>query len=420
MKNYIFLIFSILLINLTSCDDDLGTVEATYFEATAVYGDLNDIRNQPLNESSRPIADPGKIYIGEDFILIGEEEKGIHVINNVDPENPINVSFINIPGNREYFVNGNSLFAESYYDIIKLDISDPFHVVLMSRAENVFNTEFKNDQGETLLGFTFNEVRKVVDQDSDLFNEINNNSLVYYDFAQNIIPKSAVPASFAGNSNNTSGTVNRITYHNEHLYIAGRNDINIIKDDDSFTLVKTLEDAGQDMETIFPNGNNLFIGSRSSMEIFDASNPESPVHLFRFEHATSCDPVLPIGDVVYISLRTADFSDCPGNVNAVIVLDIENLSSPVEINEIEMYSPFGMALIGDVLYVGEGLNGITAFDASNPKELVHIFHDASITAYDILEHPTRSDLILVAGPSGLDQYKIEDSVLTSLQSRINF
>jgi hypothetical protein len=420
MKHIYQLAFASLILSIFSCTKDVGTVEATYFEATAIYGNLEKVRSTPLNESPRSIENPGKIYVGDAFILIGEEEKGIHIIENSIPNNPRNIGFINVPGNREFFVKDQIIYAESYYDVIKIDITDLLNVKTISRAKNVFNTEIKNNEGDALLGFRYTEVSKTEDQNSDLWKEINTESLVYYDFARNIIPKSAVPASFAGNSNNSSGTVNRITHHAGYLYIAGRFDIQVIKDDDPFSHVNSIKDVGENMETIIPYRDHLFIGTRASMEIFDLSVPERPTHQYRFDHATSCDPVLPADGAAYVSLRTADFSECPGNINAVIVLDISDLSKPVEVEEVEMFSPYGMAKIGNILYVGEGDGGLTAFDATDPLRLVELFHDPSIKAYDIMEHPTRTDLLLIAGISGLEQYTLENTLLMSLQSRIDY
>jgi hypothetical protein len=421
MKNLVSLFLIAIFISFYSCTDDTGTINVTYYEAIALYGDLDKIRDQMVNEDPRQIDNPGKIYVANDLILIGEETFGIHVIDNSNPEVPIAINFMNVPGNREYFVKGDFLYAESYYDIIKFDISDPYNVIELERVINVFNDELKNSAGETLLGFNFIEVTKEVDQNSNLYDEIRTQeNILYLDFARNTIPRSAVPASFAGNSNQSIGTVNRITHHKEHLYVLGRYDLTVISDHSSFEQVRQLKNIGEEMETIFPFKENLFIGSRASMEIFSIDNPEHPVHKFRFEHATSCDPVLPYKNAAYISLRTADFSPCPGNTNAVIVLDIQNFNNPKETEEISMRSPYGMAVINNLLYVGEGENGLSIYDATDPLHPTKALYDASIKAYDIIEHPTRHDILLIAGPNGLDQYQIDPASGMQLESRILF
>ncbi|MBE62144.1 MAG: hypothetical protein CMB89_07260, partial [Flammeovirgaceae bacterium] len=109
---------------LLSCEDDFGKKTVTYTKATALYGDLDALRATPLNGHARDIVDPGKIFVYDNLILVGEEGHGIHVIDNTDPQNPSAVSFLSIPGNREFFISEGTLYAESMYDMLKIDISN--------------------------------------------------------------------------------------------------------------------------------------------------------------------------------------------------------------------------------------------------------------------------------------------------------
>jgi len=66
----------VLLMLLSSCVDDIGTKEVTFTRATAIYGDIETLRPATLVEESRTLVNPGKIYITETSLLIGEEDKG--------------------------------------------------------------------------------------------------------------------------------------------------------------------------------------------------------------------------------------------------------------------------------------------------------------------------------------------------------
>ncbi|MBT8232397.1 MAG: hypothetical protein HKO66_04945 [Saprospiraceae bacterium] len=420
MKKFSLVLSLLLFFIFSACVKDTGTIEVTYFEATAVYGNLDEIRSTVLNDSTRDIVNPGKIYVGHDYILIGEEGKGIHVIDNKDPQNPSHINFLNIPGNREFVVSENIIYAESYYDVIKVDINERTNAKIISRAEYVFADVILNDVGDAVVGFDFTEVTKVVDDNSDIFHEIKANNLVYLDFAKKIIPQSAVPSSFAGNSSSASGTVNRLSLFNDYLYIIGRSDLNIISNHDDFNLINKISMLGTEMETIFPYENKIFIGTRTSMEIYDVSNPEDPTHEFTFDHATSCDPVLPVDEAVYITLRTADFSPCPGNINALIVLDISNLATPKEVEEIEMQSPYGMSKINGVLYVGEGENGLTLFDATNPIGLTKIEHLSEVKAFDVMAHPSNNNMVLIASKEGLSQFTVSQNKTLKMESNFAY
>lgn len=391
----------------TSCNKDISSAEVTYTKATAIYGDLEELRNIPLTAVAKELINPGKIYVSEDLLLIGEEKEGIHIYDNSDPENPINISFIQIPENKEFFVHGTTIYAESLYDMLKIDLSDKNNPTLVERVENAFASSFSNDRDEVLLGFEFTEVTEVLGTNEPIWFLISQQEEIYFDYQNQIIPESAVPSSFAGSSSSTIGTVNRIAVQDEFVYVISNSNMTVFEDVGGFKKSHTAE-VGWQMETIYPEGGALFIGTRNSMEIFDISqNAEFPSHIGSFWHATACDPVLPTGDIAYVTLRTGDDPICPGDQNALIVVNTEDYSIPYQLQEIAMKSPYGMTLIDDVLYVGEGENGLKSFDATNRSKLVEINHDSTVKAYDIIAHPYRSDLILIAGPTGFGQYQID-------------
>lgn len=410
----LFIVFT--LFALVSCDADTSQVEVNYTKAVAIYGDLDEIRATPLIGEVQEIVDPGKIYVGEDYLLIGEEKKGVHILDNTDRSNPTAVGFINIPGNREFYVEDGFLYGESYYDMLKVDISTPTQPKLVNRVENIFEARFLNDASNALIGFDFEKVTEEIDPNSDLFFELQSNyNEVYIDYVESIIPASAVPASFAG-SGQTSGTVNRITRQNDHLYAITNSKLAVFKDNEELEFLQTTH-AGWGMETIYPHEDFLFVGTRGSMEIYSTDSPENPQVVSSFWHATSCDPVYPIDDTAYLTLRAGD--DCPGDRNNLVILNIENIYNPQEVSTIEMESPHGMSLINDVLYVGEGTFGLKLFDASDRQNPTLIKNEQAIEAYDIIPHPTSKDIILVAGPKGFGQYEVDENYNMSLISWID-
>ena len=115
------------------------------------------------------------------------------------------------------------------------------------------------------------------------------------------------------------------------------------------------------------------------------------------------------------------FSGCSGDQNSLDVVDISNISNPTSIKSIDMHSPYGMSMIGNYLFVGEGTNGLAVFDASNPKNPQKYDQYDNIHAYDIMLHPTIPNLILTTGEGGLSQYQIDMSNMNiSNISHINY
>lgn len=414
-SNYLFLLLSVLL---WSCTSDVENVSLTYTKGTAVYADLTEIRQTPLLGQARPIENAGKIFISDKLLLVGEEDKGIHVFNNTDPENPVAQAFITIPGNKEFYVDGNSLFAESYYDMLKVDLTDATQPQLVTRIENAISTPIYNSLGEAAVSFDFAVVTEKVDKNSNIYEELWNNSELYFDYENRLIPESAVPSSFAGNSSNQIGSVNRIAALDGSLYVISRSNLSIY-DSENFQQIYN-QSVGRNMETVYPMGDRLFIGTNNSVDIYNVSDPSNPELESNFWHATSCDPVFPVNEnTAYATLRTGEFVECPGDVNSLVVLDISSMNFVQQFQEIEMISPFGLTMIGETLYVGEGENGLKIFDASDERNLRLERWDQSVEAYDVLAHPTLSHILLIAGPDGLSQYQIGSQQL-DLLSRIAF
>jgi len=419
----VFFISLALALTVYSCTKDAGTISLDYTKATAVYGDLDEIRERPLIQDSRSIINPGKIYVGTEVLLIGEENEGIHVFDNSNPSNPVNILFIQLPFTKEFFVEENIIYAESHYDMVKIDIQNKYNPILEDRLEFALSDAITNNQGQTLVGFNFQEISEKFKINSPEYNQLENTNYLYYNYVQNLIPASAVPASFAGNGDGSIGSVNRIAKQFGHVYAISNSKIHVFSDNMAgLELVNSNGWIwGTQMETIYAEDEHLFIGSRNSVSIYDISNPESPSYVSEFWHATSCDPVLPNDNVAYTTLRTGDFADCPGDENALITLDITTIINPINVDEQVMISPYGMSIINDQLYVGEGENGMKIFDLSDPFHPNLVNFDQSVAAYDIISHPTIDDLILTAGPNGIEQYEMDEQTFNlTFISSINY
>ena len=90
-----------------SCVKTKGDVVLTYDRAQAVYGDLDSLRSLPLLIAKQPLENPKSFFISKDYILVGERNKGIHIYDNIDMQNPQRMSFIQIPNNTEFYVKDN-------------------------------------------------------------------------------------------------------------------------------------------------------------------------------------------------------------------------------------------------------------------------------------------------------------------------
>jgi hypothetical protein len=89
----------------------------------------------------QPMKLPGKIYIKDNYLLINEIGRGIHVVDNRDPAKPVKLSFISIPGNRELAIKDSILYADNALDLVALNIADPSNVRVVKRLENTFTQD---------------------------------------------------------------------------------------------------------------------------------------------------------------------------------------------------------------------------------------------------------------------------------------
>jgi len=127
--------------------------------------------------------------------------------------------------------------------------------------------------------------------------------------------------------------------------------------------------------------------------------------VWNFWDATSCDPVLPTADdIAYVTLRDGDGGG--EGENTLNIIDITSYNRPRLVEAITMTAPYAMTIHQDVLYVGEGVHGFSAFTIDG-RRLEPLYQNTSITAYDIIAHPVRNDILLFAGPDGIFQYEVE-------------
>lgn len=84
----------------------------------------------------------GKIYTKGNLLLVVDPGRGIHVINNTDPSNPINTSYITVPGALDVAIKDNYLYADYLGDMAIIDISN-INDPKVKKSTKINTTEFK-------------------------------------------------------------------------------------------------------------------------------------------------------------------------------------------------------------------------------------------------------------------------------------
>ena len=119
---------------LFSCTDEVNATY-TYRTMMPIYLEMKDVRGKSLAPiPAKEIENPGKIYIYNNYLLINEPSKGIHIYDNKNPSNQINLSFIPIEGNVDLAINSNILYADNYVDLLAFDLSNIQNIRLVKRV----------------------------------------------------------------------------------------------------------------------------------------------------------------------------------------------------------------------------------------------------------------------------------------------
>jgi hypothetical protein len=377
-----------------------------------VYKSLTAVRADMKSEAPRVIQYPGKIFTIGQYIFVNEIDRGIHIIDNSNPSAPKNISFINIPGNMDMSVQNNTLYADSYGDLVAMDVTDVNNVIAKKFVSNVFpdrNIYYYNSTNPDSIKVVVDFLVKDTVVDCQTFRYMSSCSSCAY-----AMDTRAAMSAAGGQKSGKGGSMARFTILKNHLYTVTRSDLRVFSLSQPFDpqLLTTRAIGNWNIETIFPFINKLFIGSTNGMFIFDVTDPGSPNMTGQFAHVQSCDPVIADEHYAYVTLRNGTI--CTGTVNQLDVIDIRT-ATPSLVKTYPLTNPHGLSKENNTLLVCEGASGLKVFDATNVLSIKQVAHLKNIDAYDVI---TNGNLALVVGKDGLYQYDITDRKDIKKVSRI--
>lgn len=408
LKSIIFLL--IVTSIFTSCDDK---IMETYKANVPVYITYEELRSSVQTEAVRNLENPGKIYFYNDYLFINEYLKGIHVINNSNPSSPQNIAFINVPGNVDISVKDDILYADSYIDLVALDISNISNIVEVNRLIDIFQyiippydnnyrvDDINYDSGVVVDWELKKITREVEQQNYPIYPCYDNVDYMEVSYATGTSGYSSGASSFG-----VGGSMTRFTIKNNVLYAIDSGELKVvdITNHTDLLLISSLY-VTWGIETLFPSGDHLFIGSQTGMLIYDITDPKYPLFISEYQHITSCDPVVVEGDYAYVTLRSGNL--CGEESNQLDVIDISDLENPEWVESYSMTEPYGLGIDNSTLFVCDGSAGLKIYDASEvdsiADNIIATFPD--IKSYDVI--PVNGILMLI-GDDGLFQYDYSD------------
>jgi hypothetical protein len=392
-----------------------------------VYMSYETLRSPIKSEVARLLVRPGKIYFKDNYLLIVEQREGIHLIDVSNPGNPQNKLFIEVPGCTDIAIKNNSLYVDSYVDLITIDLSNITQPKESKRLNDAFAytiptpalenqklpyAHVDQKKGVVIAWEVKREKRELerrfyppypFRQTDYLYAEysLSSRSWAYGGLATANSGSGAV--SFG-----TGGSMARFGLYNKYLYIADTNSLYLFDVADATSPFS----AGKQwlngfIETMFIYDNHIFFGTPTGMLVYDLRVPSVPKYKNQFAHLTACDPVVVQDGYAYITLRGG--TAC--NNSTINCLDIvECLDNYTRYELIESYSltePYGLGIDGSNLFVCDGKAGLKVYDVTDKKNIDKNMIAAfpAIQTYDVI--PAGGYLFMI-GSDGFYLYDYSD------------
>lgn len=403
----------IAMLTMTACVKDSCKELHTYTFYEAVYKTKTVVRENIKSNSPRPVENPGKINIRGSYIFLNEIDKGIHVIDNSNPSSPENIAFIDIPGNMDLAVTGNTLYADLYTDLVTIDISNPASIKLTKVIESVFPYRY---WGNGFVG-TNNSDQIITDwvkRDTTVTESCERQDWLFTGRVDVFFDAQSSSSATSKSPVGIGGSMARFTIMNNRLYTVGTSDLDV------FNITNANDpkhanrlNVGWNIETIYPFKNKLFIGSQTGMFIYNVSNADVPVAAGQFNHVRTCDPVIADDNYAYVTLRSG--TSCGGFTNQLDIVKLNNISDPVLQKTYPLKNPHGLSKDGNLLFICDGDAGLKVYNASDIMNLQLITEIGNLDAYDVI---AMNKVALVVAKDGLYQYSYANPVDLRLLSRI--
>jgi len=425
MKKLALLFLSILFIQACDLNDEDDQGKETFLIATPLSTDLIEFKEEAIEISEPiPMNESGKIYAYKNYIFVNDVNRGFHILDNSDPVNPTNIGFIKIEGNNDISIKDDRLFADSYGDLVIMDITDINAISVASRMENAIYQEFWctvgfdvawpeadafdysnfNSATEALTGWEINEVKMTQDE----FNEQYGVTA----FAEDSALANTSASVPTGSTTGQGGSFARFRIVEDYLYAVESWNINVfdITDLDNPVVKEDVYTTGF-IETIFNQGDILFLGGTQGMYIYDISEPATPTYVSEFTHGRACDPVVVDDGYAFVTLRSGN--TCGETEDGLYIVDVSDLNNPTLHKTYPMTDPHGLGIKENTLFLCDGSDGLKVYDKSDVDNLYQLNHFEDINTYDVI--PLANSLLMI-GDKILYQYEYEDNNISLLST----
>ena len=312
-------------------------------------------------------------------------------------------------------IKSNILYADSYVDLVAIDISDPLNVKEKSRLKKVFPEPYSyNPDTSKGVFFEYDTKEELVTEPVDCDNASPKQNLYEYSYGNVVKSAESSPGGSTQNNSGKAGSMAKFSIIGNYLYGLNNRDIWLFNlNNSSLPQLESRLTVNRTAETLFPYMNYLFIGTTSGMMVYDISSPGNPSFVSQFNHILSCDPVVVEGNLAYVTQRNG--STCRNGQNQLDIIDLSDIQNPVLKKSYTMLNPYGLGISDSLLFVCEGDYGLKVLNVKNPMSVTIMKFITDMKTYDVI--PLGNNWIII-GKDGLYQYDASDPFNLKLLSKV--
>jgi hypothetical protein len=395
------------------CDEDSNNqewVDVSY--VTPMYKSTSDLADEIFIDEPKVQTGLGKIVTYGDMIFINQPMEGIHIVDNSNPANPMNHSFISIPGNVDMAIVDNHLYADMFSALVVFDLSNLESPKFLEdfTVEDVFYYDsywnFPNEIWEEghvrFAEYVDASMGIVVGWETEVRRERVDNTYgpeLAFDDVGVAVPGSDVDF---GSNTSTAGSMARFLPIDGYLYTINFSDLVLFQLAQNYKPNPWIRiDTETQAETLFHLNDLLFVGSVNGMLMYDVADASDPLFINKIEHMRSCDPVVADLEYAYVTLRGG--TNCFTDLNELQIIDIQTPEDLQVVSHKSLFNPHGLGIYEDHLIICDGSAGIKVLDVTDRSQPEIMTSYPIGFAYDvIIDYPNA----MVVGEEMLFQYDL--------------
>lgn len=359
------------------------------------------IKDKVKISSPKELINTGKIYTYKNYLFIGGENMGIHIIDNTNPQKPINKAFLNIPLNNGISIKNDVLYADSFDELLSIDISNIDNIKIINRIKLTNN----------FLAPKFKIINNMYSSDEISRIEIGHLIHINYNYKaipnfftpRMMTPSNSQPTSTLGEKSGKGGSLARFSIVGDYLYTISNRDINLFNVSDNKKLKEMFSmnvEGNSNLETIYPYKDKLFIGTATGTYIYDNTIQQNPTLISKIEHIRSCDPVVVENETAYITLRSGN--SCRGGSNLLETVSLNDIKNPKVLKDYPQKKPYGLAIKDNLLFVCDYEEGLKIYDTKDPSNLKELKRIPINKPKDIIIN--ENNLGIIVSDDGIHEY----------------